>query len=249
MTRPGTALAENIEETRGAAFFRLEGALTPLPAWRAAQWLALRAASVRRRLLGGALTFLSAGQGLHPALGAGKDGLRVQWRALEGFTRDRVEVLGEDYAGQHLTPAVTPEARRLLDEARQRGRRPVLIAETPTVVAVPFARALGIDDVIANVLAFEDERCTGELGSELVGPELDPRDLSRHAERLHVSLAASAAYGACGADRLLLGAVGSPCALHPDAELARVARDLDWPIVGPMRAPLAALEGMWEAAR
>jgi phosphoserine phosphatase len=233
----------------GAAFVRLEGALTPLPAWRAAQWLATRAPSVRRRVLGGALTFLSAGRALHPALGAGRDALRTSFRSLEGLSRDRLEILGEDYATEQLLPAVSPEARRLLDEARARGRRTVLIAETPSVVAAPLAAALGIDDVIANVLAFEGNRCTGELGGELVGPELDPKQLTRHAERLGVSLAASAAYGSDGADRLLLGAVGWPCALHPDAELARLARDLDWPIVGPMRAPLAALGGLGEAWR
>ena len=237
------------EPTEGAAFVRLEGALTPLPAWRAAQWLATRAPSVRRRLIGGALSLLSAGRSLHPTFGAGRDALRTSFLALEGLSRDRLEILGEDYAREHLLPAVTPEARRLLDEARARSRRPVLLAETPSVIAAPLAAALGIDEVIANELAFEGDRCTGELGGELIGPELDPRQLARHAERLGVALAASAAYGATGADRLLLGAVGWPCALHPDAELARLARDLDWPIVGPMRAPLAALGGLGEAWR
>jgi phosphoserine phosphatase len=186
---------------------------------------------------------------VHPALGTGRDALRAEWRPLEGLTRDRVEVLGEDYALETLVPAVTDAARRLLDESRKVGRRPVLIAETPTVVSRPFAQALGIDDVVANVLGWQDERCTGELVGVLVGPELDPRDLSRLAERLNVSLGASAAYGASGADRLLLGAVGAPCALHPDPELARVARDLDWPIVGPTRAPFAALDGLLGALR
>lgn len=238
---------DNPEQFRAAAFFRLEGALTPLPAWRAAQWLAVRAPSVRRRVLGGALTFLSAGRRLHPSLGSGRDSLRGQWLALEGFSRDRLEVLGQDYAEEQLVPAVSADARRMLDEAALRGRVAVLVAESPSLVARPFAHTLGIEHVIANELAFEDDVCTGELTGEVVGPELDPRALARIAERLHVSLARSAAYGASSDDRLLLGAVGAPCALHPDPELARLCRDLDWPIVGPVRRPLASFQGLLEA--
>ena len=32
-------------------------------------------------------------------------------------------------------------------------------------------------------------------------------------------------------DQLLLSAIGLPCAVHPDRQLRRVARDLDWPVV------------------
>ena len=53
---------------------------------------------MRRRMLGGALSLLGAGQTLHPRLGSGIESTRVQWQAVEGFTRDRLEVLAEDFA-------------------------------------------------------------------------------------------------------------------------------------------------------
>lgn len=236
----------NLPENRGAAFFRLEGALTPWPAWRGAQWLANRAPSVRRRLFGGALTLLSAGRAFHPRLGSGLQSSRSQWQALEGFTRDRLEILAEDFAREELLPTVSEPARRLLREAEERGRVLVLIAETASVIARPFARALGIEHVISNQLAIESDRATGELLPPFVGPELAPKRLLSITDSLGLSLEASAAYGSSSADRLLLAAVGSPCALHPDAELARLARDFDWPIVGPQRTALTLLSAFAE---
>lgn len=229
------------QQISGAAFFRLEGALTPFPAWHGVRWLASRAPSMRRRMFGGALSLIGAGQTLHPRLGSGIESTRVQWQAVEGFSRDRLEVLGEDFANEELVPSVEADARRLIAEAKRAGRTLVLVAETIDAVARPFGRALGFEHVVANQLLFDNERATGELVPPIVGPELDPRRLGALAAELGVSLSASAAYGATGADRLLLGAVGSPCGLHADPELARLCRDLDWPKVGAARSGVAAV--------
>ena len=39
------------------------------------------------------------------------------------------------------------------------------------------------------------------------------------------------AYGASAADSLLLSAIGQPCAVNPDRQLRRLAKDHDWPVV------------------
>ncbi len=236
-------------ELPGAAFFRLEGAVSPFPAWHSVRWLASRAPSMRRRVFGGALSLLGAGRTLHPRLGSGIESTKVQWQAVEGFSRDRLEVLGEDFAKLELLPSVDEDAKRMIAEAIRAGRTLVLIAETIDAVARPLGHALGFAHVIANQLVYEDERATGELVAPIVGPELDPRRLSGLAAQLGVSLAESAAYGAMGADRLLLGAVSAPCGLHADPELARLCRDLDWPLVGaPRSGARAMLERMTEGA-
>jgi len=192
-------------------------------------------------MLGGALSLLGAGQTLHPRLGSGIESTRVQWQAVEGFTRDRLEVLAEDFATEVLVPSVETDARRLIAEAKRAGRKLVLLAETIDAIATPFGRALGFEHVVANQLVFADERATGDLVAPIVGPELAPRRLAALADELGVSLSACAAYGASGADRLLLGAVGSPCGLHADPELARLCRDLEWPKVGAARSGVAAV--------
>lgn len=225
----------------GAAFFRLETALTNEPAWRHARALAAQAPSIRARLGGLGTGTLAGVLGLHPALGGPAAAARAGWAQLRGFSRDRVEVLAADYARDHLVPRVGSHARRLLEEARARGLRPALVAETVRAVAVPLAAALGIDPdaVLASDLVYTGRaEATGQLDADAVGPELGPERLRAFAASLGVDPARSAAYGASAADAILLSHVGLPCALDPDAELARIARSLGWPIVRGALAPL-----------
>lgn len=210
-----------------AAFFRLEGAVHPLPAWRGAAWLASHAPSVRRRLLG-------VGGALSAQLLRERDPALTQalaWSALAGFSADRIAVLGEDWARDTILPAIAPRTRRLIEEARARTDRLILVAETIDAIASPLADALGFDVVISNALELDADEATGALRAPIVGPEIDPRRLRELALRESIDLARSSAYGSSRADALLLSLVALPCALDPDRELARMARDLDWPIV------------------
>lgn len=210
-----------------AAFFRLEGALAPQPAWAGAMWLASNAPGVRRRLLG------VGGIALSAALGARDPAItrEVAWSMLRGLSEDRAVVLGEDYARETLLPAIKPEARRLIDDAARAGRMRVLISESVDAIATPLADALGFDRVIANTLELERGEVTGVLRAPIVGPEIDPRRLRELAAREGIALDASCAYGSSRRDGVLLSLVGLPCAIDPDRELARMARALDWPIV------------------
>lgn len=223
----------------GAAFFRLETALTHEPAWHHARALSAQAPSIRARLSGLGVTTLAGTLSLHPALGGASAAARAGWSRLRGFSRDRIEVLGADLARDRLVPRIGPHARRLLDDARERGLVLVLLAETIRAVAVPAAAQLGIDaaHVLSSELAWSPrDEATGELEEGAIGPELSPAALSAFARAHGIDLGASAAYGASAADAILLSHVGQPCALDPDAELARVARSFGWPIVRGLAA-------------
>jgi phosphoserine phosphatase len=230
--------------SRGAAFFRLEGALHPQPAWAGALYLASNAASMRRRLLGMGGAAVSAA--LRTSAVAGLAATRLAFSALEGFSRDRIDVLSEDYARDVLVPGARAEALRLLEGAGRDGLRTVLISESIAPIAEAFARLVdadGFDVVIANHLELDGRgHATGKLRAPALGPELDPRRLRELASERAIDLAASRAYGQARADLVLLGAVGHPCAIEPDRELARVARDLDWPIVRAERPHEVAMD-------
>jgi phosphoserine phosphatase len=230
--------------SKGAAFFRLEGALHPQPAWAGALYLASNAASIRRRLLGVGGAAVSAA--LRGSAVAGLAATRLAFSVLEGFSRDRVEVLSEDYARDVLVPGARVEALRLLEGARRDGLLTVLISESIAPIAESFSRALpggGFDLVLANHLELDARgHATGKLRAPAIGPELDPRRLRELAADMSLDLTKSRAYGHARADLVLLGAVGHPCAIEPDRELARVARDLDWPIVRSERAHEVAMD-------
>lgn len=226
--------------TRRAAFFRLEGVMHPAAAWAGAAYLASNAASMRTRLLGlGGAAFSGALRGVSLA-GAGIAGAqttRLAYSTVAGFSRDRIEVLGEDYARDVLVPEARDEAVRLVEGARRDGFVTVLVAESIAPIADAFARLLAkdgpvFDVVVANQLELDKKQhATGELVDPVIGPEVDPKRLRELASVRGIDLDTSRAYGQSRADLVLLGLVGQPCAIEPDRELARVARDLDWPIV------------------
>lgn len=210
-----------------AAFFRLEGAISPLGATDGASWIAARAPAVRRRVLG--LTGIALCRALaerDPALTG-----RLAWSMLRGFSLDRIEVCGEDFARERVLASMAPEVRALLEDCRRQGHALVLIAESIDAIARPVADALGMDVVLANALEFEGGAATGALREPIVGAEVDPRLLRELAARHGFDLERSRAYAGRRGDGLLLSLVGLPCAVDPDRELARLARDLDWPVL------------------
>lgn len=214
-----------------AAFFRLEGAVAPVRALDAVARISGSAQSMRRRVLGRALTAIGEGLSLRTPIADPRAGARLAWSTLEGLSRDRVEVLALDFARDEVLPRVREQARRLLARAKTERARTVLVSDGLDVVAREVAGALGFDEVLANTLAYDGELATGELVAPVVGPELDPARLATLARTWSVDLGRSSAYGASEGDTMLLSHVGRPCAICPERGLARVARDLGWPIV------------------
>jgi len=216
---------------KSAAFFRLEGALSPFFALDLVARLTVSAPSMKRRLLGRALTALGTGLALRTPLADPRAGARLAWATLEGISRDRIEVLALDFARDEVIPAIRPETRRLLTRVKTDGARTVLVSDSLDIVANEVGRALGFDHVIANTLAYDGEPATGQLVAPVVGPELDPARLDTLARDWGIDLTRSSAYGASEGDAFLLSHVGAPCAVCPDRGLSRMARDLGWPIV------------------
>jgi len=213
-----------------AALFRLEGALSPRPTLTAAAWLSLNARRVRARFLGLSSLALAGPLALG---GAPARATELAWASLEGMSEDRLVVLGDLYAQDYVIPALSEVGLDLLARCRDQGQRLVLLSDNLDVVARPVARHLGIDRVVANAMELDGhDRATGRLREPALGPSLGGRVLAERLAELGVDLRRACAYGSHRDDSALLGAVALPCAVTPDRELRRVARDLDWPVVG-----------------
>lgn len=211
-----------------AAWFRVERVIVPRPAALAAGWLAGNAQKLSERALrvGGVALAAPFALGFgDPALGH-----RLAWAALRGTSEDRLRVLGEEYAQSVLIPTIRPIAVDLLEQARRDGCRIVLVSDLVEQVAKPLADHLRADVLVSNVLEMRGGRATGRLQDPVVA-RLGGQLLRGIADRHGLDLDRSRAYGAQGDDQLLLSSIGLPCAVHPDAELRRVAKDLDWPVV------------------
>src|SRR5689334_20804309 len=106
--------------TDTAAFFRVEGALVARPTIAAAAWMVLGSRHVRDRVTRLSSVALSLPLALS---GDRTTASRLAWMGLRGMTEDRLVTLGEEYGEKYLVPHVREAGRRLLDEARRRGRR------------------------------------------------------------------------------------------------------------------------------
>ena len=229
MDRSGQTAIRRVKPARGeVALFRFEGTLSPRPTLTAAAWLALNTRRVRARLLGLSSLALATPLSTRDPMRAA----RLAWSALEGMSDDRLVVLGRLYAEEHLYPALSSVGRELLDRCQEREQRVVLLSDNLDVIMRPMAEMLGIDDVIANTMELDDRHCaTGELRAPVLGPELGGRALKQPLAERGIELSDACGYGSLGTDSVLLGAVALPCAVTPDRELRRIARDLDWPVV------------------
>ena len=111
-----------------AAVFRLERVLSPIPPELGAAWMASYSTSLRTRALriGGAMLGVPARLvGANPT-----QNTRVTWMGLEGLSRDRIEILGKQFAEERIMPKLRTRPLALLEEARRRGNHLVLLSSS-----------------------------------------------------------------------------------------------------------------------
>lgn len=89
---------------------------------------------------------------------------------LRGVTRDRLDLLGEEYFHYVLKPQLRPEAAEQLVAAVRRGEKIVLVGQSLESVLRPLAAHFGVEYFIANRLEFRDGRATGRLMDPIVRP-------------------------------------------------------------------------------
>jgi thioester reductase-like protein len=95
---------------------------------------------------------------------------RVVYSVLRGVSRDRLELLGEEYFQYKLRPRLKPEGVRLLKSQIDSGREVVLVSQGLEQVMRPLAKYLGARYVIANRMEFRDGIATGRLLDPVIRP-------------------------------------------------------------------------------
>ena len=89
---------------------------------------------------------------------------------LRGISRDRLDLLGEEYFHYYLKPRLKPQGVEKLKEAMANGEKIVLVSQGLDHVMRPLAEYLGVDRLVANRLEFSDGLATGRLLSPVVRP-------------------------------------------------------------------------------
>jgi len=96
---------------------------------------------------------------------------RIPGLVLRGVSRDRLDVLGEEFVARRLIPRLRPAVRKELGDPA----RVVLAGAQPEPVVRALARHLGIPRIAARRYEFRDGICTGRLLEPLLSGR-DPVD-------------------------------------------------------------------------
>src|SRR5258706_6438258 len=95
---------------------------------------------------------------------------RVVHTVLRGVSRDRVDLLGEEYFQYHLKPRLKSAGVKALKQVVDTGAEVVLVSQGLEHVMRPLAQHLGVTWLVANRLDFRDGIATGRLLSPVIRP-------------------------------------------------------------------------------
>src|SRR5215472_1309491 len=157
-------------ESAVPVYWRVEGSLLEMSALGQVgffTWNSQSFAERWRRRAGMALMTL-----LRPFafIGGGGFATRLLYALLRGVTRDRLDLLGEEYFDYRLKPRLRKEAIESLQHALRAGQKIVLVGESLDHILRPLARHLGVEHFIGNRMEFRDGVATGRLLEPIVRP-------------------------------------------------------------------------------
>jgi thioester reductase-like protein len=89
---------------------------------------------------------------------------------LRGVSRDRLDLLGEEYFQYVLKPDLRKDASEKLLEAVRSGQRVVLVGQLLDHIMRPLASHFGVESFISNRMEFRDGDATGRLLDPVVRP-------------------------------------------------------------------------------
>jgi thioester reductase-like protein len=158
------------ERVSGVTYWRVEGSLFEISALRSVGYFNWNSQSFLQRWVrrGGmlGLFFLRLPYYLISRTFA----TRALHSVLRGITRDRLDLLGEEYFQYELKPRMRREAVEKLIDAVRDGERVVLVGQMLEHILRPMAEYFAVEGFLANRLEFRDEVATGRLLQPVIRP-------------------------------------------------------------------------------
>ena len=154
-------------------YWRVEGSLLDLTTVQPVAFFTWNAQTFGARMGRRGLVFLMAA--LRPFLYAAHRtfATRVVHSVLRGVSRDRLDLLGDEYFQYKLKPYLKPDGVARLKQLQASGVELVLVSQALDHIMRPLAQYLRVGWVVANRLEFRDRVATGRL----IAPVIRPRGL------------------------------------------------------------------------
>ncbi len=151
-------------------YWRVEGSLLDLTVVEPVAFFTWNAQTFAERFRRRGLIFLMAA--LRPFLYSTnrKFATRVVHATLRGVSRDRLDLLGEEYFQYKLKPKLKERGVARVRELVQAGAEVVLVSQGLDHVMRPLAQHLGVKKLLVNRLEFRDGIATGRLLNPVIRP-------------------------------------------------------------------------------
>jgi hypothetical protein len=155
---------------RERVFWRVEGSLLNLTAVRPAGFFAWNSQSfLQRWTRRGGMAFLAIAR---PFLYCTNRvfATRLLHSVLRGVSRDRLDLLGEEFFEYFLKPRLKKEGVERLAKTLASGAPVVLVSQGLDHIMRPLAKHLGVRQIVCNRLDFRDGMATGRLLDPVIRP-------------------------------------------------------------------------------
>src|SRR6516164_11165611 len=155
---------------RQVTYWRVEGSLLEISALRSLGFFNWNSQSFLERWVRRA-AMLANGLLRPPSYLASRTfATRLMHTVLRGITRDRLDLLGEEYFQYELRPRMRREAVEKLIDAVRSGERVVLVGQMLEHILKPMVDYFAADGCIANRLEFREGMATGRLLEPVIRP-------------------------------------------------------------------------------
>jgi thioester reductase-like protein len=155
---------------REETYWRVEGSLLEISALRSLGFFNWNSQSFLERWVRRAAMLLMALLRPPAYLASRTFATRFLHTVLRGITRDRLDLLGEEYFQYELKPRMRRDAVEMLIDAVRNGERVVLVGQLLEHILRPMAAYFAAEGFIANRLEFRDGLATGRLHHPIVRP-------------------------------------------------------------------------------
>jgi len=151
-------------------YWRVEGSLLELTTVRPVAFFTWHAQTFAERWLRRGVVLLMAALRPFLYLLNRTFATRVVYSVLRGISRDRLDLLGDEYFHYKLKPQLKPEGVEKLKKLVGSGAEIVLVSQGLECVMRPLAQHLGVRWILANRLDFRDGIATGRLLEPIIRP-------------------------------------------------------------------------------
>ena len=167
---------------------------------------------------------------------------------IAGHTVAELEELGEEIFDEAMAHRIWPGTRALAQLHLDEGQRVWLVTAAPIEIAQIIARRLGLTGAMGTVSEHLDGVYTGRLVGDLLHGPAKSEAILALAAREGLDLSRCSAYSDSVNDLPMLGLVGDPCAINPDAKLRAHAREHGWRVHDYRTGRKAARAGLLVSA-